>query len=471
MKYIDPLLFSKFTRNELPKHMMKEVEADMLTSGTANAVFHSLIEEYHQNDDTNELIGEDEETIGDIWQEREKKFDMICKNLLTGGSIVIYNLNNTSMNNMNFTQEDMARVTKRYNAIADSANAELTLKENLVNAYMKSKPEISEEEAINIVNRLIDGCETLTKKYNEAFKDSFNVESEIATLCKGKNTEEKFTFLINALAVVETLNVDSYDSLGNVKEALQTAIESYKKSDHEPTEEDCDAMTKNLADALRDNTLLISGLEKAQEILHAANKTNTIIDFAAEQYDDAKMKAEMALAAWIEYESGNMPSAGTDATPESIGIGAATAVEEAKIMSDVAKGNKTMDIAIMCLKVLGAVALTCILGYISCLGITAVLDVVASGLIYVFGTSTIACIATMALIIPLMFGMAFVLVDPICEILEEANDIFDIVVDELRNSIIPKIEFAGKRFINWLRSLFSQQNDGNDFTTVAIPAY
>ena len=68
MKYIDPSLFSQFMRNELPQTVMKEVEKDLLKTGTANAVLHSLIEDYHNTPDIDELIGEDEEK-NNIWEE------------------------------------------------------------------------------------------------------------------------------------------------------------------------------------------------------------------------------------------------------------------------------------------------------------------------------------------------------------------------------------------------------------------
>ena len=470
MKYVDPNLFSQFTRNELPQSVMKEIEKELLESGTANAVFHSLIDDYHNTPDVDDLIGEDEEKIN-IWQEREKKFDDICENLEKNSSVVVNQFNHTIMNNVNFTKEEMVKVTERYNTIVENYKADTGLRENLVNAYISANPSKTKEEAEDIVCKLMAGCDMLTRKYNDALANGFDAESEIRSICEGKSVEERYSFLINALALVETLNLDNFASLTDASGALKKTIEDYNAATPEPTEEDCETMQKMLAEALVNNTFLVSSMEKARAILTTANEgTSSVVDFTSEQYDDAKQKAEMALAAWLEYEAGGIASVPQGASPEIIGVGAATAVEEAKIMADVVSGPKTTEIAIKCLKILGGVALTCIMGYYGILACAFAGGAIAYGLLSVLGTSTLACVATMVLVIPLLWGMAHLGVNTGTYILEKAGDAFDYIIEKLRTSVFPKIAELTNKFVSWLKSKFERQNGQVEVAPIVAPA-
>jgi len=158
---------------------------------------------------------------------------------------------------------------------------------------------------------------------------------------------------------------------------------------------------------------------------------------------------------WLEYEAGNIASIEPGATPESIGIGTATAVEEAKVVEDLATGRTTADIAIKCLKILGGVALFLLLGYVSVIISAVVGGFTAIALMSLFGTSTIACIASMVLTLPLLCGIAQLCVDGGSFVLEKAGQAFDFVVEKLRESIFPKIKEIGSKFIAWIKEKFS----------------
>jgi len=469
---IDDLIFSKFVGNALTKSQMMDVEKQLIADGEFSAAMEASVIDYRvRQNEADSMLGTDENDSSinnntenvvrneDSYDSEETKTTCLTTN------------NSVIMNNVNFTKEEMVKVTERYNTIVKSNKAELSLKENLVNAYMSANPAKTKEEAEDIVKSLIAGCDTLTRKYNEALSNGFNAEAEITSICEGKSIKEKYSFLINALAMVETLNLDSFASLTDINDTVKKAIEEYNAAAPEPTEKDCETMEKLLSEALANNTILVSGLEKARTILTTANEgTSSVVDFTSEQYDDARQKAEMALAAWLEYEAGGISSAQHGASPEAIGIGAATAVEEAKIMSDVTSGSKTTDIAIKCLKVLGGVALTCLMGYYGILAASLAGGAIAYGLLSVLGTSFLACIATMVLVIPVLWGMADLGVNAGAYILEKAGDAYDYVIEKLRESIFPKIAEVAKGFVDWLKSKFEHRSGQVEVAPVVAPA-
>lgn len=467
MKYVDPLEFSKFIRNDLPKEKMIEVEKALLKNGTANATFLALIDEYESRSDVEDIIGKDDENC-DIWADSEKKIDEVCKKMNAGGSFEINDKIQRNMNNLKISQEDMAKVAGRYQSVNSSYDSSKNLSENLKAAYKAACPTASDEEATLIVEKLLKGCDELTIKYHQALADGFDAEAEISNLTKGMETEDRYRFLINALSAVEALNIASFPSQTSIKEAVEAAVKEYAEATPNPTDADCEAIQKLLAEALTNNTLVLAGSEKAQELLHSAKETNTVVDFASEQYDDARMKAEMALAMWLEYEDGNISSIETGASPEAIGIGAATAVEEAKVMNDVATGKTTADIAIKCLKILGGVALFLMLGYLGIMGAAIVGAYAASGLISLFGTSIVACVASLIICLPLMWGMAQAGVAVGSFIMDKAGQAFDFVVEKLRESVFPKVKEVATRFINWIKGKLGQVQGTSTDTTVAM---
>jgi hypothetical protein len=362
---------------------------------------------------------------------------------------------------MNITKEDLAKVSNRYNAITAANDPALSLRDNLVNHYLAERSTSSREEAEEIVNKLITGSEELTLRYHEALANGFNPDEKIAEITKEFSTEERFNFLINALSLVEALNLSAFPSQTNVKDAINSAIKKYASENPTPTAEDCEILQKLLTEAIKSNTLILSSSDQAQELLTSATDANTVIDFASQQYDDARLKAEMALAMWLEYEDGNIPSLEAGATPESIGVGAATAVEEAKVMNDVHNGNTTVDFAVKCLKILGGVALTCLIGYIGIIGCALISGIAAYGMLSILGTSTIACIATTAILLPLAWGMAEYGVKAGSYILDKAGKVFDVVVEKLRESVLPRIKEVAISFISWIKAKLGNQPTSN----------
>lgn len=467
MKYVDPIEFSKFIRNDLPKDKMIEVEKALLKNGSANATFLALIDEYESRKDVDDIIGTDDESC-DIWADSEKKFDEACKKTTDVDSYEINDKIQNNMNNLKISQDDMAKVASRYQSVNASYDSSKTLSENLQSAYKAAHPTASNEEIANVVEKLLKGCDELTIKYHQALAEGFDVEAEISNLTKCMETEERYKFLINALSAVEALNIASFPSQTSIKDAVEAAVKEYAEATPNPTDADCEAIKKLLAEAISNNTLVLAGSEKAQELLHSAKETNTVVDFASEQYDDARMKAEMALAMWLEYEDGNISSIEAGATPEAIGIGAATAVEEAKVMSDVATGKTTADIAVKCLKILGGVALFLMLGYLGIMGASIVGAYAAGVLISLFGTSTVACVASLVICIPLMWGMAQGGVAVGSFIMDKAGQAFDFVVEKLRESVFPKVKEVATRFINWIKGKLGQVHGTSTDTTVAM---
>jgi len=466
MSILRPDMLDKSNCHILSNEDMKIFEAEMQYNHIDESTWSSFVYEYDSRSDIEDIIGEDEEESNEF-SEIEKIIEKKCKK---SDVIVSFESNiniQHSMNNMKVTNEDMVKVAERCKAISNAHESSMTLSENLLVAYKATRPDLTDDEATETVNKLMKGCEELTREYNQAIAEGFDAEAEIAKLTKGMDLASRFNFLINALAAVEALNVSTFASQKDSNESIKKAIENYAASTPNPTESDCEAIQKLLVEDISNNTILLNGMEQAQELLASSKDSASVIDFASSQYDDARTKAEMALAMWIEYENGNISSIESGATPESVGIGAATAVEEAKIMNDVASGRTSADIAVKCLKILGGIALFLLLGYLGFIVAATVGGFAAAALLSVFGTSTIACIATMVICLPLLWGMAQILVNSGSFIMDKAGKVFDFVVEKLRESVFPKLKEVTSKIITWFKSKLGGRQTSTD-TAIAM---
>ena len=458
MKVISEDTFSKFVRNELTKEKMNLAEKELISTGTANAVFSTLLSNYMESQDVDDILGVDEE-VEQYLSEQKKIFSEICKKLEKDNSIMSNNLKFKNMENINLTKEELQKVTERYNSLKDSYDNNVSLKDNMLNAYLAARPDADKEKAEELVGKLLDGCDKLTSMYNEALeKGDFDVRKEIDALGKDMSVEDRFHLIVNTLVVVEKINLSTYSSMTNAKEEVEKAIKDYLEATPDPTQADCDAMLDALADAIKNNTIVLAGVEKAQEMLNEAkNGDAAIIDFASAQYDDATVKAMMALAMWLEFEDGNLPSMPAEVTPEMVGVGAATAVEEAKIASDVATGRKTVDVAVKCLKILGGVALACLLLYI-CINITIFVGgMIMLGLMSLLGTSVVATIVAMIIAIAAMWKTAELGTDAGFYIMEKAGKVYDLIVEKLRETVIPAIRKGVEALVKWIKNILGSR--------------
>ena len=226
---LDPNTLDNFNRNTLPKEMLIKIESEMLQNKVANASFSTLMQEYLTRPDIDDLIGKDEEN-DNLWKENKKNIDDICKNKQVCVSVEVNNIIQQRMNNMKVTKEEMVKVAERRKAISSDYKSNLTLVENLVAVYKTARPELSEEEVTETVDKLMKGCEELTLKYNRAIAEGFNVEEEIISLTKDMDVETRFNYLVNALSAVEALNANNFASLKNANETMKQSIEDYTKA-------------------------------------------------------------------------------------------------------------------------------------------------------------------------------------------------------------------------------------------------
>lgn len=404
-----------------------------------------------------DLVGADDDELVLLFQKSDKIAEKICKNIINAHSIMVNNKNISIMEKAKFTAAELSVITNRYNEIHSSANGSQSLKDNLVAYYMSTDPTITKEDAEKIVGGLMSGVDNLTIKFKTALLDGWKPKEHVDAMMEGMTLEQRYDFLVNAISLVNTLNVQTMGDMQDIQASINETIEKMKSGDIEVTEAVCDELQNSLTELLQSSPLMVTNAEQIKEMMDAANsQTTSVVDFASSQYDDYRHKNEMALAAWIEHKSGALTTLPSDIIPESLGVSIAAGVEEAHIMEEVATGSKPFEWAVKALKILGAVALTCFLGYIALVGMAVLMGAFFEASILVMGTSTIAIIAASVLSFLVCWGYSGVALKAVTKILEWTGEAYDWVVTKLKDNVYPTIKAGITKLLTWVKSLFKK---------------
>ncbi len=399
----------------------------------------------------------------------EKKVSKMCYNFLHAHSIEMNNKNNHIMEKINLNATELATVTNRFNEIHSNFTESETLKGNLV-AYYAKNAAVSNEEAEQIITRLMSGVDDLTSKFNQAMEEGWNPAEQVASLTAEMTLEERYKFLLNAIAVTQTLNVGHLADSSDLKEELERLVERLAAENKEVSNETCACLEEMLAELLGASSLMLTGADQVQKMMEAARgKEMQVVDFASAQYDDLRYKCEMALATWIEYQKGSLSSLPEGLIPESLAVSVAAGVEETRVMDQVASGRKPVEWAVKALKILGAVALVCLLGYVALIGLILTVATFFEAAIMVLGTSSVAVFIASAMTFLIGWGFSDVAVKVGNKILQWGGDAYDCVISKLKDDIFPAISEAATRFVDWLRSLFGGQGQSGNSGAAVQP--
>ena len=408
---------------------------------------------------TESLIGPDDEYL----EESEEISEKLCKKILMFQSLEINNKNNRIMETTKFTKTELNAIANRLNAIHAHGNDELSLKHRLVSYYMTTDEGLIKEDAEMIVSRLMSGVDDLTSKYKAALVNGWKPNEHISEMIATMTTQERYDFLVNAISIVQNLNVNILGGTSDIKEDIEAAISELKAKNAEVTDDTCEDLQTFLLELLETSPLMLTGEDKIKEMMGAARGESTnVVDFASSEYDDYRYKNEMALAAWIEHKEGNITSLPEGILPESLGVSIAAGVEEARIIDEAASGNKTWDWAVKCLKILGAVALICFLGYIALLGLAFVACSFFEAAILVMGSSSVAIFIATALSFLVSWGYCEVLIKFGTKVVNWCGEAYCWAMDKLKDHVWPYIKKGANKLVNWWKNKFGNKDNSDE---------
>lgn len=383
--------------------------------------------------------------------------------------------------NFNFTAEEMNIITSLTQELVQNTDATKSTKDNLVAMLQERVPSCTEGTAANIVAELLKGATDFTDRFEELCKGQ-DTENNLYERClemiKDRTPQEQAACILNFVALLKTLDTTVLGSLLEDANAdVLARFETFKSLNPQVAEDISDEQLAELRECLRDaidnSSICIAGDEQMKELLHTLDTDPELAKTLVEKgLHDLDYKAYAALAAYIAYRKGQLPSMPDELNAELLGASVAAGVERSKIITGAQKGWISWDKAFSLLKLLGGALLMVLFAWVGAhiflFGVGLTCALIAS----LVGSATIGIVAGILIGGYSMYKVLDWLYEEVAEpIMKGLGEAYDKVIDFFsQNDFIRRVRESLQRFWDYVTekatSLFKRDTDAEKETVV-----
>ena len=375
------------------------------------------------------------------------------------------------METLKFKESEIELVKNLSIQFAETENKDKSLKENLVDFYMRSfQGQVGSKTATKIIEDITSGITTFNEQLTVALKKAtedgeVDYIGALTEAGADKTLAERYELYASFLILLETLEST------NLNEDEMNFKESYEdlKKKHftvpegeEVTQDMVDEILGKINDCLNNSTLCLATLEASRDLLSTINDGTRTVAVIESTEDDMRAKLILATSTYIAVQKGEVSSLSSDTDPKFVALGVAAGVEKEKVLTEVAQGNIDESKAAKIIKIIGAVALIGALivaaSYISGIAGAAVLcclfTLLGEGILAALVSAVIASAATCGL-----FILSTIISVKMVEI---AGRVYDKVVEVLRETVLPTAKRIWNSVKEWVKSKLSSFFDDDD---------
>ena len=383
--------------------------------------------------------------------------------------------------NFNFTAEEMNIITSLTQELVQNTDATKSTKDNLVAMLQEHVPSCTEGTAANIVAELLKGATDFTDRFEELCKGQ-DTENNLYERClemiKDRTPQEQAACILNFVALLKTLDTTVLGSLLEDANAdVLARFETFKSLNPQVAEDISDEQLAELRECLRDaignSSICIAGDEQMKELLHTLDTDPELAKTLVEKgLHDLDYKAYAALAAYIAYRKGQLPSMPDELNAELLGASVAAGVERSKIITGAQKGWISWDKAFSLLKLLGGALLMVLFAWVGAhiflFGVGLTCALIAS----LVGSATIGIVAGILIGGYSMYKALDWLYEEVAEpIMKGLGEAYDKVIGFFsQNDFIRRVRESLQRFWDYVTekatSLFKRDTDAEKETVV-----
>lgn len=257
--------------------------------------------------------------------------------------------------------------------LKENVNSTISVKENMIDFYLKRFPDTTRTEAEKNIDKIINGVSTFTKNFEE-FKNGDNdqIAKKLEEVTKDLPIEKKYECMVNFLIaikavdcnlVAENLKDGSFDDVKKFEEIKNATINVNADT---VTQEMLDEITELTKEAIDNSAIGISGSKDVIGLINSLpGNQDAAKDFAIANWDEITLKNYVSLAVYVASLEGALSSMPADADPEIIAAGVSAGFERDKIIKQASLGQITWEYARKALKFIGGALLICLLGWLT----------------------------------------------------------------------------------------------------------
>ncbi|MBT9779408.1 hypothetical protein GPL15_23300 [Clostridium sp. MCC353] len=243
-------------------------------------------------------------------------------------------------------------------------NPDSGVRENLLNMYMDRYPDVTENEAEEIIDNILKGISDFDQGLSAYTQNGLEaVLEKIEQDQEEKSPAERYAAYCNMTLAIKTmdqrvlsslLGPDKFQADNALEELFGTGVDCETIVTVEMVEE----AREQMISALESSVISLNDIERLKN-LPEDSAEEYIREFAVEGWSLEERKAYLSLAAYLAYQDGKLlPEEEEEADPYLWAVAVAASVETEKTIHDALKGNIAWEAAAFTLKAIGCVALT-----------------------------------------------------------------------------------------------------------------
>lgn len=268
---------------------------------------------------------------------------------------------------MKVSRKERSIVKEYSNRLKLLSNADLGIRENLLNMYRNSCTDVPEEEAEKAVDDILRGILDFNEGVSAYVKNETEAVLEVIDKQIGeKSREERYTTYCNIAVAIKAMDQKVFSELLGpekfcAEEALESLFYSDMKCGGDVTDEMIEEAQQMMISALETSVISLNDIEGLKNIPEDMAE-EYIREFAVEEWSLEERKAYLSLAVYLAYRDGKIFADQEEArdavNPYYWAVSIAADLEAEKTIHNALKGNTTWEMAMKVIRAIGCIALS-----------------------------------------------------------------------------------------------------------------
>lgn len=431
---VDDILFSKYILNQLSPEKMAEVERILINDNESEAIILANIAYSQENMDLiREFLDEDEINIE------------IDRNLANSSARNQRNIGSTNVKQNQITmkttlsEHDKMIIADLVQAFHENEDVNQTIDARLISFYQAYCLQVSNEEAMEVVNSMRKGIKLFSDNLSQAFNDGVGtLSSKLDTIGEELPIEDRYNLFLNILALLNTIDNSNFDEDELSDNRTFDSFRDLLRVQGVISESDVDELKEEILHTLSESSFSVMTTVSVDDILKATGKVTELSKLTREDTMHEILVTSVAMN--VAIQTGRLETEFDNIVPESIAVGVAAGFEEMKVVSKLENGEIDDGAAWEIIKIISAVVGVTLLMIAASTVIALTSTATFIGFLELFGSfwvaSIVGAIVTMwvgSLIVSSFHNMV--------KLVEESGgELLDKLVDNLRTIVVPNIK-------------------------------
>lgn len=262
---------------------------------------------------------------------------------------------------MTFTKEHFNALNEEAAHVMQQLQEGKTAREVMAQMYVDNLEFKTMKQGLIMADEVLETLTDFNREFKRAAEDiGASMEEFAEKATQGKSAVERCNFWIEIYGAVIAINSQLVETGSMEKidmEDLLKMIDEEKISEEEASSELEAELKKKAMEALGESGIMYNALLRQADVLEGIEGSRTAQIVLQMGENEIEYEAILSMIAYVKTKTGEFEEMPDDVTIDQVSVAIAAAIEQARIMDDVGKGNLTMEAATVLLKVLGYVVL------------------------------------------------------------------------------------------------------------------